>query len=114
MDRIFFDKRKVTSDIINHYLPYFYKPAYYHPLVKTAEQLIPEDYHQMLEAIKQISLPTLIIWAKQDPVLPVEFGKRLNRDIKGSKLVIIDKCGHVPQEEKPETTAKSIIGFIEE
>jgi len=113
MDRIFYDKNKVTPEIINHYLPYFYKPAYYHPLVKTAEQLLPEDYNEMLEAIKQIDIPTLIIWAQQDPVLPVEFAERLNKDIRNSKLMIIDKCGHVPQEEKPGITAKSIIEFIE-
>ena len=47
-----------------------------------------------------INQPTLIVWGRQDALVPLAIGERYHKDIAGSQLLIIDKCGHVPQLEQ--------------
>ena len=53
---------------------------------------------------KTICVPTLILWGRQDKIIPLEIGERLRQDIPNSRLEIIDKAGHIPQEEVPGTS----------
>lgn len=61
--------------------------------------------------IKTIQKPTLIIWGEKDGLIPAQNASLFNRDIKGSKLVILKNIGHVPMEEAPDGTAKLINEF---
>lgn len=63
-----------------------------------------------LDAIKQ---PTLIIWGREDGLTPLALGERFNKDIKGSQIFIIDKCGHVPQMEKAAEFNAALLKFLE-
>lgn len=82
--------------------------------IKTAKQIIPDNYEQLTNGIKEIEIPTLIIWGRQDKVLPVEHGKLLFKEIENSKLEIIEECGHIPHEEYPIETFKIIETFLNE
>ena len=53
------------------------------------------------EVVKTIKRPTLIIWGRQDGLVPLAEGEHFNKDIAGSKMIVIDECGHVPNIEKP-------------
>ncbi len=55
---------------------------------------------------------TLVIWGAQDAWIPVENGRKFEEVIPGAALKIIPACGHVPQEEKPEETARLILDFL--
>jgi len=63
-----------------------------------------------LDAIKQ---PTLIIWGREDGLTPLALGERFNKEIKGSQIFIIDKCGHVPQMEKAAEFNAALLKFLE-
>ena len=67
---------------------------------------IPED-------IPQLSQETLIIWGEFDNIIPIEEGRRLNKEIPNSIFEMIEDAGHSPYFEKPELTAEIILGFIE-
>ncbi|MBM7645731.1 pimeloyl-ACP methyl ester carboxylesterase [Scopulibacillus daqui] len=62
--------------------------------------------------IKQIRQPVLLLWGKEDKVVPVSIGKRLNADLPASELRIYENTGHLLPEEKPEETAKDIDAFL--
>ena len=47
-----------------------------------------------LHAIHQ---PTLVIWGREDKLIPVSFAERFHHEIANSRLRIIDNCGHMPQ-----------------
>ncbi|MFV0389539.1 MAG: alpha/beta fold hydrolase [Pyrinomonadaceae bacterium] len=49
------------------------------------------------ETVATVKVPTLIIWGKQDGILPFEDAARFNALIKGSELELFEGCGHVPQ-----------------
>jgi pimeloyl-ACP methyl ester carboxylesterase len=59
-----------------------------------------------------IQAPTLIVWGKQDALTPLAGGEALSQDIPGAKLVILDKCGHVPQMECAPAFNKTLLGFL--
>ena len=57
-------------------------------------------------------MPTLILWGGQDRLIPPEVAQRFARDIAGSKLVVFDNLGHVPQEEDPARTVAEVRRFL--
>ena len=59
-----------------------------------------------------IKMPTLVVWGKQDKLLPIASGERYAAGIAGAKLVSFDKCGHVPPIEKTEEFLSAVTGFL--
>ena len=57
-------------------------------------------------------LPTLIIWGREDPIVPLSAGELYHSSIPGSKLVVIDKCGHRPEVEHPDRMAEIVSEFL--
>jgi pimeloyl-ACP methyl ester carboxylesterase len=57
-------------------------------------------------------VPTLVVWGKQDALLPIESGERYSKEIPGAKLVSFDKCGHVPPVEKTTEFVSVVTGFL--
>jgi len=79
---------------------------------QTVDYLVPDDIAKIEKRYKNIKIPTLIIWGKNDVSIPYGFGFKLHRDIKNSNLVIIKGVGHMPQEEAPKTVVKLIDKFL--
>jgi pimeloyl-ACP methyl ester carboxylesterase len=46
-----------------------------------------------------IRKPTLILWGREDKLIPLSFAERFHKDIAGSRLEVIDNCGHMPHVE---------------
>ncbi len=62
--------------------------------------------------LKRLDVPTLIIWGAKDQWVPVADAFRFQNDIKGAKLAIFEKLGHVPMEEDPKATAAAVAEFL--
>src|SRR5215213_2007181 len=52
------------------------------------------------DVVKTIKTPTLIVWGREDGLVPLSEGERFHKDIAGSTLIVFDQCGHVPNIEK--------------
>src|SRR5579862_1143053 len=57
---------------------------------------------------------TLLIWGRNDELEPVDVGERFHKAISGSKIVLIDQCGHVPQIEKQVEFNQALTDFLAE
>ncbi len=66
------------------------------------------------DIVKTIKRPTLLIWGRQDGLVPLTEGERFNKDIAGSKLIVIEQCGHVPNVEKPAEFNAAVLKFLTE
>jgi pimeloyl-ACP methyl ester carboxylesterase len=66
------------------------------------------------DVVKTIKRPTLLIWGRQDGLVPLAEGEHFNKDIAGSKLIVIDQCGHVPNVEKPGEFNAALLKFLNE
>lgn len=64
------------------------------------------------DTVKTIKRPTLIVWGREDGLTPLADGERFQKDIVGSKLVVIDQCAHVPNLEKPGEFNAAVIKFL--
>jgi len=65
------------------------------------------------DLIKTIHVPTLILWGGKDQLIPPENASWFQRDIAGSKLIMFDDLGHVPQEENPVVTLAAVNIFLQ-
>ncbi len=65
-----------------------------------------------LSRVPEIEAPTLIIWGAQDPILPLAHAQIAHQMIRNSRLHILDRCGHLPQIEKPEEFNQLVLGFL--
>ena len=64
------------------------------------------------EYLKLIRVPSLIVWGRQDGIVPLNCGEVYHQALKGSTLHVIDQCGHSPQIEKPEEFLEVTIAFL--
>lgn len=66
---------------------------------------------QLLPRLKR--LPTLIVWGRQDPIVPLSAGQLYHDSIPGSRLAVIDNCGHRPEVEKPDEFVRLVKEFLD-
>ncbi len=65
-----------------------------------------------VDIIRGVSAPTLIMWGKKDPLIPVNLAARFNNDIENSQTIIYDDLGHIPHEESGKVTATDALEFL--
>ena len=109
LKKSFYDDSKITEDRVD---------VYYRPLKTRSGQLAAvrartqAGQFPIEPQLDKVTVPTLIIWGAEDIVIPVAAGRKMNALIPGSKLVIIDHCGHTPQEEQPARVIEEIQRFV--
>jgi pimeloyl-ACP methyl ester carboxylesterase len=57
-------------------------------------------------------LPTLIVWGREDAIVPVSAGELYHQSIPGSRLEILDNCGHRPEVEKADDFIRIVQNFL--
>jgi pimeloyl-ACP methyl ester carboxylesterase len=57
--------------------------------------------YDFLDRLSEISVPTLIVWGRQDHVVPPADALEFARRIEHARLEVFDRCGHVPMAERP-------------
>ena len=57
-------------------------------------------------------IPTLILWGRRDPLIPVEHAAVAHRAIPGSRMEIFDDAGHFPHVESPVRFARLLMDFV--
>jgi pimeloyl-ACP methyl ester carboxylesterase len=70
------------------------------------------DKERLDERMRSIKAPTLVVWGKQDKLLPIASGERYAAGIAGAKMVSFEKCGHVPAVEKTEEFLAAVMPFL--
>ncbi|HEV3113601.1 MAG TPA: alpha/beta hydrolase [Candidatus Binataceae bacterium] len=50
--------------------------------------------------LEVVDTPTLLIWGRQDSIVPLNAGEIYQRSIRNSRLAVFDQCGHRPEIEK--------------
>jgi len=59
-----------------------------------------------------IHKPTLIVWGRDDKLIPLSFAERFHKEIANSQLRIIDNCGHMPHVECPDEFTRIVLEFL--
>jgi pimeloyl-ACP methyl ester carboxylesterase len=62
----------------------------------------------------RVAAPTLIVWGRDDRLVPVRYAPRTARTIPDSRLVLLDGVGHTAQMEAPEPVARAVLRLLRE
>ena len=69
---------------------------------------------QLPRWLGRINVPTLLLWGESDGVVTPDYGRAYSRLIPGSRFEVIERAGHHPEIEQPETFAERVSRFLEE
>jgi len=97
-----FIKLKNSKKILLKILRYGVNLKGLHPLI----------YKSILKNISKFEIPTLIIWGKEDKIIPLSQAKLGHKLIKNSHLFIFEKCGHLPQIEYKNKFNQLVLDFL--
>ena len=125
-----FTRRRVFRQVLQRYLahrPEVFSPLraerYRQPWVRDADgrrafrQALfpgPDEWAVPLEDLRRLDVPTQVLWAAEDRIIPLSIGRRLSEDIPGARLVAIPDCGHFLQEERPKAVTDHIGAFAKD
>jgi len=68
---------------------------------------------RLAEFLPRVTNETLIVWGREDRVVPVECGEQYRRALPKSRLAVLEKCGHLPPVEQPDEFARLVLEFLE-
>lgn len=107
---VYGDPDQVSDELIDRYYELTLRAGNRDAL---RQRFIQVEAGQSYTRISELKMPTLILWGGRDELIPPVNAERFKRDIKGSRLVLFDELGHVPQEEDPARTVAVLMGFLE-
>lgn len=112
LGKVFFDKELINEKLIARYSSYYYGEDIPYTFITTAEQINPLEYEKIIAAYKSIVTKCLIIWGDNDPILSLENGIKLSKEMLNARIEIVSECGHVPHEENPIVSYNKILAFL--
>ena len=90
------------------------QPARASALIQTGRHLVKEEYQEIENGLGGIDVPTLIVWGRDDPLVPMPDNTRRLLTIQGSKLFVPgEACGHIAHEELPDPVLPEIAAFLQ-
>jgi pimeloyl-ACP methyl ester carboxylesterase len=107
---VFVDQSVVTDEMVDRYYELNVmegtRPATFKRFA-TPRAPVPD------ETVRQLEVPTLVMWGDKDPLIPVSVGERFHALLPNSTLVIYENVGHIPMEEVAEVSAADVRSFME-
>jgi pimeloyl-ACP methyl ester carboxylesterase len=110
----FYDKNKVTDDMVSEYAQPLRKPGYVKVLAGLSKQYFSEAHTAMQLRYAHLDTPLFIVWGRQDTWLPREFGEKLASAAPNARLNLLKDAGHSPHQEQPEAFNKLLAEFLKE
>jgi pimeloyl-ACP methyl ester carboxylesterase len=80
-----------------------------------AARLVWKPYmrsHTLQALLGGIATPTLVLWGRQDAIIPVSVCERYVRAIPRATACVLDRCGHLPEMERPDEFVQTVREFL--
>lgn len=108
-----YDKRVMQGELLEAYLAPISgvvgQPAFYQHQVAHYDSRYTADFSERLPGM---ALPVQILWGAEDEWQPLEYAHRLQSDIPGAVLQVLDKAGHFLMEDTPARVSEYLVEFI--
>jgi pimeloyl-ACP methyl ester carboxylesterase len=65
-----------------------------------------------LPAMRELDPPTLVVWGRHDPYLPVRYAEAQRQAFPSAEVVVLDNSGHWPFADDPERVAELVVPFL--
>jgi pimeloyl-ACP methyl ester carboxylesterase len=80
----------------------------------TGKFLWPIPDKGLRRRIHRIQAPTLVVWGRDDRIVPPVYATEFARHIVGARVEMVDRAGHAPHLEEPEAVAEAVRTFLSE
>ena len=110
LDSIFYDKKMVTEEFVLQAFTNHVRNNDGFTIQRTLASFAQNQFEDA--KLSSIHAPTLVVWGREDELIPFSSGEKLRDGIPGAKLVVFEKCGHVPQLEKPADFNQALNEFL--
>jgi len=108
LEDAFYNKALVTEKMVQQYHDMLLREGNRAAVLELFQHPMKADATK----IKMITQPTLIIWGKEDQLISYTNASLFKQDIQNSRVLVLDKVGHIPMEEAPNQVATAILEFI--
>ena len=71
------------------------------------------DQFDVMERVREIAIPTLVIVGQDDVMTPVRYAEYLGRELQNAAVAVIPNSGHFVTLEQPAAVNAAIAGFLE-
>jgi pimeloyl-ACP methyl ester carboxylesterase len=107
---VYGDPAQVNEALVDRYYQLTLREGNRRALVQRLQQ---QRRGQDAERIRELTLPTLILWGGRDRLVPPSVGRQFQEHIAGSQRVVFDELGHVPHEEDAARTVVPVKAFLQ-
>jgi len=73
----------------------------------------PVAMERLVEPLRRLDRPALVVWGAHDPAVPVEQAERQRRSFPSADVVVLPDSGHWPYLDDPEGASAAIVPFLE-
>jgi len=118
LHRLVYDPAAITSEFARMYYEMFFQPGSVRAFtgilraIATLRGARPGVLEDIRRGLAAITVPTLIVWGRQDRILPVSQGVDAAGRIPGARLHIFERCGHMPNIEYPDEFNRVLLDFL--
>lgn len=109
-EQAFYDPAMVTEDLIDRIYELATNRLRALRIVWMARSSISD---LVIDDLGDITAPTLLIWGAEDQITPPDVAHSFDRLMPSTQLHFIEKCGHAPMMEHPDTFNEIMINFLE-
>jgi pimeloyl-ACP methyl ester carboxylesterase len=119
LKEVAYDPALITDELIELYYQLFSLPRAQKSFLTTLRVGVnvfgqrPQFVSSIVDNLGKITCPTLIIWGRQDRILPVEHARVAKDGIPNTELHILDPCGHGPHFERPDEYNRLVLEFLD-
>ena len=106
----FYDPAHATEELVDEMLEIVNDRPRAFRLLKFARSA---DEETVTEQLSDLDMPSLLVWGRNDVVTPPEVAEEFRDRMPNARLKFIDKCGHAPMIEHPETFNALTLDFLE-
>lgn len=64
--------------------------------------------------LKTLTVPTVVLWGRDDHVIPVESAAWFSRQLPNARVTILDNVGHLPMEEAPDRALSPVLTLLDQ
>ena len=111
---IVFDEHSVTEDMVVAYGDPLRTRDGLRAALDAGRVILPDDIDELSARFPEIRVPSLVMWGDHDRVVPISVGRRLAAALPHARLVVLERCGHLVPEERPDASLAALEAFLDE
>ena len=108
-EEVFYDPKTATKELVDSVFEMANNRGSVIRVLAYAKSAIR---HNMAKDLPKLSMPSLLIWGKQDQVTPPRVAEEFHSLLPNSELHWIDLCGHAPMWEHPKKFSEIVLKWM--